>query len=87
MKTKRFSTIGVSIVTALSFILTLWQVCASQAFEPGKTYDSSNWEEIKDIVFPQMLNWVKDGEFILLTRRLITRQTGWILLCNVHGKN
>jgi len=41
-----------------------------QAFEPGKTYDSSNWEEIKDIVTPQMLNWVKNGEVNLTTGKL-----------------
>ncbi len=57
-----------SVVLYLAFIFS--GISSAQAFEPGKTYDSSNWREIKDITISPILNWIKHGELIIKTAKL-----------------
>ena len=52
------------------FFHIVWGINGVQAFSVGETYDSSNWEELKDRVPPPVLNWVKKGELILKTGKL-----------------
>jgi len=33
--------------------------------EPGERVDSSNWEKVKDLLPPSMVEWVKKGDYIL----------------------
>lgn len=33
--------------------------------KPGDKIDSSNWEKVKDILPPSVVNWVKKGDFVL----------------------
>lgn len=53
------------------FIVT---VCAgvgpAQALTLGKTYDTSNYQEIEKLLIPQVLNWVKKGQFVIGTKQL-----------------
>ncbi len=69
-RTKRCSGIALFAFAIFFLIGTFWCVSFAEAFEPGKTYDSSNWQEIKDIVIPQMLNWIKNGETKITTGKL-----------------
>jgi hypothetical protein len=60
-RAKWFLGIGVSLAI-------LWYPLAATHAAPvtiGKTYDSSNWEELKDYGPPPLINWVKSGEFIV----------------------
>ena len=47
-----------------------WEISPATAFEPGKTYDGTNYQEIEEMLVPSLLNWVKKGEFILPTAEL-----------------
>lgn len=42
---------------------------SAQAFTLGKAYDKTNWEEIRDMVPPSVLEWVKKGAWILQTKK------------------
>jgi hypothetical protein len=42
----------------------------AEAFSLGETYDKSNWEEIKDFDPPSLIQFVKQGDFVLKTSEL-----------------
>ncbi len=52
------------------FVLILCRIEIAQSFTLGETYDSKNWQEIKDFAPPFLMNWVKNGDFILETGEL-----------------
>jgi hypothetical protein len=58
------------IIPILFSIFLFLEMNLAHAFTLGKTYDSSNWQEIADMAPPFLLNWVKKGEFILQTSKL-----------------
>ena len=45
-------------------------ISPAQAFTPGKTYDASNYQEIEDMLALPVLNYVKNGDFTLITKPL-----------------
>jgi hypothetical protein len=51
----------------LSLLICFWCVNCSQAVTLGETYDSSGWQDIRDVTPPFLANWVKHGEFLLKT--------------------
>ncbi len=57
-------------VSALCLLALLWAVLPAQAFTLRKTYDKSNWEEIKEFGPPSLIEWVKKGELVLKTSEL-----------------
>ena len=59
---------GVCAFWAVMFLS--WEISPATAFEPGKTYDGTNYQEIEEMLVPSLLNWVKKGEFILPTAEL-----------------
>jgi hypothetical protein len=60
----------VFLLLAVLFAFSLVFLRPALAFESGKTYDADNWQEIADLVPPPVLNWVKKGEFVLMTGKL-----------------
>jgi len=58
------------MVSVFLFIVIFCGMNHADAFTVGKTYDAENWREIKDMLPPPVLNWVKKGEWILRTRTL-----------------
>jgi hypothetical protein len=56
-----------SIFIAFFLVMILIESNPSAAFTPGKTYDSTNYQEIEALLIPPVLNWVKKGEIILNT--------------------
>jgi hypothetical protein len=70
MKTKKWLRFFCWTCPVLFLIFPHWGINLVQAFTLGKTYDSSNWQEMKDKAPPPLLNWVKKGEFILKTGKL-----------------
>ncbi len=51
----------------ISMMMLVFGTSSIEAFEPGKTYDKSNYQEIEDLLAPAVLNWIKRGEIILHT--------------------
>lgn len=70
MERKKLLTIPGLICPILLLVIVFLGTNAAQAFTPGKTYDSENWQEIKGLVPPFVLEWVRKGEFILTTGKL-----------------
>lgn len=69
MKKKSLALVG-WIFPAL-FIVTVWLGTGpAQALSLGKTYDSSNYQEIEKLLIPQVLNWVKKGQFVIGAKEL-----------------
>lgn len=61
----------VSWVFLALFIITVWVGAGhAQTLTLGKTYDKSNYQEIEKLLVPQVLNWVKKGQFIIGTKKL-----------------
>ncbi len=42
-------------------------VYSAQAFEPGKTYDQTNYQEIENLLIPIVSDWVQQGAFPIKT--------------------
>jgi hypothetical protein len=59
-----------SFSAILFLMLICWGTSTVCAFELGKTYDKTNYQEIENLLIPCMLDWVKNGEFILKTEKL-----------------
>ncbi|MFX0203164.1 MAG: DUF1329 domain-containing protein [Candidatus Hodarchaeota archaeon] len=59
-----------SVVGPVLFLIVIFFITPAQSFEPGKTYDKNNWQEIKELLPPSVLEWVKKGDFILKTGEL-----------------
>jgi hypothetical protein len=58
--------VRLSIVFMLSvLVFVMGKGYPASALEIGKTYDKSNYQEIQDLVHPQMLNWLKNGTFAI----------------------
>jgi hypothetical protein len=66
---KRFL-VNMALFAALIFSGMLLRALPAQAFEPGKTYDKSNYQEIEDMVIPPMKTWLQNGEIVLKTGKI-----------------
>jgi hypothetical protein len=54
----------------LAWVIIFWGIRTSYGFTLGKTYDSSNWQEIEDMAPPFLVRWVRSSDFVLKTGRL-----------------
>ena len=64
MKDKYLKTMGCLFALVLMGII-LWPFDSVQAQEVGKSYDKTNYEEIKHLLYPALEQGVKNGEWIL----------------------
>jgi len=70
MKKKIFWLAAFFIVSSAPIAMAGWKEDQAAMFEQisvkaGDKIDSSNWEKVKDILPPSVVNWVKKGDFIL----------------------
>lgn len=70
-KKKILATLAVSLaVFTASYAMAGWKEDQAAMFQqiavkPGDKIDSSNWEKVKDLLPPSMVNYVKKGDFVL----------------------
>lgn len=69
MKKKGLALVG-WIFPALFIVTVLAGAGPAQALTLGKTYDKGNYQEIEKLLIPQVLNWVKKGQFVIGTKKL-----------------
>lgn len=69
MKKKVLTSVG-WIFPALFLVIILAGTGPAQALTLGKVYDKSNYQEIEKLLIPQVLNWVKKGQFVIGTKQL-----------------
>ncbi len=60
----------VGLCSFFCLLLSLGGPHSARAFEPGKTYDKSNYQEIEDLLAYPILHSVKNGEYIIKTGEL-----------------
>ncbi len=60
-----------SVIFSGLFLLSVFTGTKSaQAIELGKTYDKTNYQEIQELLVPQVANWVKNGGYVIKTGKL-----------------
>ncbi len=69
-KSRCFIISGVGLCSALIWILmlSLWSPNSAQGFEPGKTYDKNNYQEIEGLLIDAIKDWVKKGDDVYKNR-------------------
>lgn len=72
MMTRRFPTYGWFLLPCLLLFHLLFAgiMPAKAEINVGIRYDKTNYQEIQELLFPALLNWVKKGEVSLKTDRL-----------------
>ncbi len=61
---------GMGLCSVICLLLSFGAPNFAQAFEPGKTYDKSNYQEIEDLLVTPIKNSVKKGDYVLKTGKL-----------------
>ena len=69
-KKRQLQVISLSLFLTFFLVVMLCESGSTEAIEVGKTYDHSNYQEVKDSLAPSVEAWVKRGDFIIRTAKL-----------------